>query len=211
MADVELNEAPFLAVTDPIGLKITIYETSKIAVVSYKGNDRYYQIDELVPATVALAAKSAFDSEALIIEKSMNDCDNLIVVIDGESFRIDTNSSWSATLNFSSWTRRYREPAAIPETAEITIFDDISFVLKIYKDLLVAEYNNSYYNIDETVVSSIESYLVVDTPEDKPVEVKKLNISDLVTEIMKHTYLHSNLSGKSTLTSVSNDWLRLYI
>ncbi len=204
----ELKEDPFLTVTDPIGLKITIYETAKIAVVSYKGNVRYYQIDDLVPATVALAAKSAFDAEALLIEKSMNDCNNLIVVLDGDSFRIDSNSSWSAALNFSSWTRRYRDPAAIPESAEITIFDDISFILKIYKDLLVAEYNNAYYNIDETVISSIESYLVVDTPEDKPVEVKKLNISDFVTEIMKNTYVNSNLSGKSSLTSVSTDLIK---
>ncbi len=204
----EFNEDPFLTISDPIGLKITIYETSKVAAVSYKGNDRYYQIDELVPATVALAAKSAFDSEALLIEKSMNDCDNLIVVLEGDSFRIDSNSSWSAALNFSSWTRRYRDPAAVPESAEITIFDDISFILKIYKDLLVAEYNNAYYNIDETVISSIESYLVVDTPEDRPVEVKKLNLSDLVAEIMKNTYVNSYLSGKSSLTSVSNDLIK---
>lgn len=204
----ELDEDPFLIVTDPIGLKVAIYEVSKVAVVSYKENIRYYQTDELVPASVALAAKSAFDSEAMLIENAMNNCENLIVVIDGKSFRIDTSSSWATALHFNEWSRRYKEPAAIPESAEITIFDDVSFLLKIYKDLLVAEYNNAYYNIDETVISSIESFLVAGTPEDKPIEVKNINISDFVSDILKNSYVYSNLSGKSTLTSVSNDLIK---
>jgi len=73
---------------------------------------------------------------------------------------------------------------------------------------LVAEYNNAYYNINETVISSIESFFVVDVPDDKPIEIKKFNISDFVTEIMKQTYLHSNFSGKTSLTSVNNDLIK---
>lgn len=195
----------FLTITDPIGLTVKIYETEKTAVISYKGNSRYYEIDELVPASVALAAKSAFDAEALKIAETMEKCEDLIVVVNGDSFRIDTNATWTNAIDFSSWTRRYKAPAAVPENADITVFDDVSFVLKIYEDLLVAEYDNSYYNITETVISSIKSYLTVTPPEeDEPVE-KKFTISEFVSQIMKQQHLHADFSGKTTLITVNNE------
>ncbi len=203
--EFETEAEAFLIITDPIGLTVRIYEEEKTAVISYKGNSRFYEIDELVPASAALAAKSVFDAEALKIADSMNNCDELIVVVNGDSFRIDTNTSWTNAVGFNSWTRRYKEPAAIPEDADITVFDDISFVLKIYEDLLVAEYDNSYYNISETVVTSIKSYLTVTSPEDDEPEIKKFTVSELISQIMKQPHLHADFSGKTTLTTVTND------
>lgn len=201
----EFSSEPFLVITDPIGLILKLYEAEKVSVVSYKGNVRYYSVDELVPASVALAAKTSFDAEAVKIGSVMESCDNLIVVVDGNSFRIDSNPAWIANVRFDSWTRRYKAPAAIPESADITVFDDVSFVLKIYADLLVAEYDNSYYNIPETVISSIKSYLTVDPPIKEETEISKFAISDFVSQITKQEHLHSDFSGKTTLTSVSSE------
>jgi hypothetical protein len=78
-------------------------------------------------------------------------------------------------------------------------------VLKIYADLLVAEYDNSYYNIPETVISSIKSYLTVDPPIKEETEISKFAISDFVSQITKQEHLHSDFSGKTTLTSVSSE------
>ena len=203
--ELELKSEPFLTITDPIGLTVKIYEEEKTAIISYKGNSRYYSIDELVPASVALAAKSAFDAEALKIADTMEKCEDLIVVVNGDSFRINPNATWSNTIDFNSWTRRYKTPAAVPENADITVFDDISFVLKIYEDLLVAEYDNSYYNISETVISSIKSYFTVTKPEENKPEIAKFSISEFISQIMKQQHLHADFSGKTTLTTVTND------
>ena len=205
ISEFDTASEPFLTITDPIGLTVNIYETEKTAIISYKGNSRYYEIDELVPASVALAAKSAFDAESLKIATTMEECEDVIVVVNGDSFRIDTNSTWTNAIDFNSWTRRFKVPAAVPENADITIFDNISFVLKIYEDLLVAEYDNSYYNITEAIISSIKSYLTVTPPETDEPEVKTFTVSEFASQIMKQQHLHAEFSGKTTLITVNNE------
>lgn len=205
ISDKTLNEDPFITVTAPVGLTVTIYEVSKKASVSYKGNVRFYETDSLVPASVALAAQSFFNAESEKISDAMNSCGELIIVVDGTSYRISSNTSWLSALDFSSWTRRYKVPAAIPDSATVTVFDDISFTLKIYGDLSVAEYENSYYNIPDTVVSAVRSYLSAAASGDIDTEIKSFTVSELSAEILKNQYLKAEFSGSSSLTTVGND------